>query len=265
MQKPQEFFAWLASEPFIVATGAAAWVHSTWTFAISFSGALPPSTDKGAWLLTMIPAALLAFAIDVGQIRTANDIRKGQRNGAKLLTFGVLALATAYLQWFYMVAHIPALPLGAGIRSQWIEPITVMRDASVFIIPLLLPIATVLYTISNSDAPAMKNRKRKSKAWSLKFWQWWQADPLEVSQNGRSQSQVAIAKSQSLRIKAPQNGANAIAIAQNDAGLWIATCAPCDYATEPKDAERNAQNAINAHTRSGKHQELIGAMNESGQ
>lgn len=169
----------MRSEPFITSTGIAAFVHSTWALAVMFSGQPPPITDFVTllqWALLVLPAALIAFSVDVGQIVTSSQLRNGQRNRAKYATFFLLAAATFYLQWLYMIHHVPALELGAGVRGDWAAGIATIRDASVWIVPALLPLATLLYTFSHggtteqrdvTELPA-KTGKGKRARWNIK-------------------------------------------------------------------------------------------------
>lgn len=138
-------------QPFILTTGLAALAHSTWTLGTLFTGDEPiPFTLD--WLWWVIPAFLIAFALDVGQIATSADIRNNGGTIGKYTTFGVFAIATYYLQWVYMMHHIPAVALGAGIRSEWIPFVELFRDVAIFAIPALLPLATLLYTFSSSES-----------------------------------------------------------------------------------------------------------------
>lgn len=156
----KQLFRFIAEEPFIAATGIAAGVHSTWSFAM-FSGPLPAwETQKLQLALVLLTSFLLAFAIDVGQIKTSHDIRKGQRNFTKIITFVVLAVGTYYLQWFYLVHHAPALALGDGVRDAWQPYVQIARDAWIFALPAFLPVATTLYTISNVKPQRRTQRRR---------------------------------------------------------------------------------------------------------
>lgn len=152
---------------FITATGAAAFVHSTWAIGTLFSGLQPTVTadfelQRGLWVAQTwvavswhIVPALIAFALDVGQIATSYHIRQAHEVGRKptrrYWTFAVFALATYYMQWAYMAHHLPNLTLAAGVRTEWVGLVTLIRDASLWIIPLLLPLSTMLYTISDMD------------------------------------------------------------------------------------------------------------------
>lgn len=157
----------LREQPFIVATGFAAFVHSTWSLGTWFAG-IQPAVDasfiesgmiNGAWvaqtlhvLYWIIPAALIAFALDVGQIATSRDIQRGMRTRTKYATFMVFAVATYYLQWLYLAYHMPVMELSDGIRPDMLEFARLVRDASIWVIPMLLPLSTLLYTFSHADA-----------------------------------------------------------------------------------------------------------------
>lgn len=135
-------------QPFILATGLAALAHSTWTLGTLFTG-LEPEPFTLDWLWWVLPAFLIAFALDVGQIATSADIRNNGGSTSKYTTFAVFAVATYYLQWAYMMHHIPNLALGEGVRAEWIPFVELMRDVAIFTIPALLPLATLLYTFSS--------------------------------------------------------------------------------------------------------------------
>lgn len=137
----------IASQPFVFTTGLAALAHSTWALATLFAGEEPIQFTV-AWFAWLIPALLIAFALDVGQIVTSAEIRAGQKRTVKYVTFAVFALATYFLQWLYMVHHVPALELSDGVRSEWSFAVTLIRDCSIWVIPALLPLSTLLYTFS---------------------------------------------------------------------------------------------------------------------
>jgi hypothetical protein len=139
-------------QPFILTTGLAAFVHSTWALSTLFTGYGPSITDWQtllSWLWWILPGALIAFALDVGQIATSAELREGDRSPAKYATFGIFAFATYILQWLYMAHHMPALDLSAGVREQWLPMAQLLRDASLWIIPAFLPLSTIAYTFSS--------------------------------------------------------------------------------------------------------------------
>lgn len=150
-----KFLKHATAQPFIFATGLAALVHSTWSLAVLFSGE-PPMWDPTSiaswarWVYWLVPALLIAFALDVGQIATSTEIRNGERAPTKYVTFIVFALATYYLQWLYIAHHMPQLELGAGVYSEGLAGRLVLltRNAAIWFIPMLLPLSTTMYTLS---------------------------------------------------------------------------------------------------------------------
>lgn len=135
-------------QPFVFATGLAALSHSTWALATLFAGK-EPEQFTFAWFSWLAPALLIAFALDVGQIVTSAEIRAGQRTITKYFTFGIFAIATYFLQWLYIIHHIPALELSQGVRGEWHNVVLLLRDCAIWIIPALLPLSTLLYTFSS--------------------------------------------------------------------------------------------------------------------
>ena len=146
----REFFRHAMGQPFVFATGLAALVHSTWALGTLFSGQQPEGWHLLGWL---IPALLIAFALDVGQIATSAEIREHGLTIGRGVTFFVFALATYYLQWLYIAHHMPALEIAAGVSATAKATAVYMRDAALWIIPGFLPLATVLYTFSGKHAP----------------------------------------------------------------------------------------------------------------
>jgi len=137
-------------QPFVFATGLAALVHSTWSLGTLFSGQQPEANlaDIQFWGW-IAPAFLIAVALDIGQIATSSTIRTRGLTKARGFTFIVFAAATYFLQWLYIAHHMPALDLGAGVRAEWAGGAQLIRDAALWLIPLLLPLSTLLYTFSD--------------------------------------------------------------------------------------------------------------------
>ncbi len=144
----------LVDQPFIAATGLAALVHSTWSLGTLFAGTQPDIHTDGLipYLFWLVPALLIAFAMDVGQIATSAEIRAGHRTKSRYFTFGVFALATYYLQWVYIAHHMPALDLAPGVRESWGGVAQLIRDSAIWVVPALLPLSTTLYTLSGGQA-----------------------------------------------------------------------------------------------------------------
>lgn len=135
---------------FIAATGVSALIHSTWALGTLFAGEQPSAPlALAGWL---IPAFLIAFALDMGQIATSSEIRSEGLTVSRGLTFFVFAAATYYCQWIYMAHHMPALAIAPGVSDIARSTATYMRDAALWIIPLFLPLSTILYTFSNKKA-----------------------------------------------------------------------------------------------------------------
>lgn len=146
----------IVHQPFVFSTGLAALVHSTWSLGTLFAGKEPYPQFTPTWFAWVIPAFLIAFAMDVGQVVTSAEIRAGNRTKTKYLTFAVFAAATYYLQWLYISHHMPSLALADGVRAEWSGSIAWIRDAAIWIIPALLPLSTLLYTFSGSEKPVQQ-------------------------------------------------------------------------------------------------------------
>ena len=156
----------IGGQIFVFFTGLAALLHSTWSVGTLFSGVQPEPTidlknrfpEAVQFLGWIVPSFLIALSLDIGQINTASQIKDGQRHWTKLLTFGVFAVATYYLQWFYLTEHTPTLIASQGIREEWRWTVQLFRDWSLWLIPLLLPLSTIMYTFSDrkpvESAPA---------------------------------------------------------------------------------------------------------------
>lgn len=147
----------ITEQPFVFSTGLAALMHSTWSLGMLFAGEPPKDITSLAGAGWLIPAFLIAFALDVGQIYTSYEIRSGQREIAKYITFMVFALATYYLQWMYCLHHMPELSIAAGISDIHKPQVVALRDFAIWIIPAFLPLSTLLYTFAahHEEKPAL--------------------------------------------------------------------------------------------------------------
>lgn len=145
-----KFLKHLLENPFITFTGLAALVHSTWSLGTLFSG-IQPSGDVWLWTAWVLPAFFIAFALDVGQISTSAKIRHYGLNWQRGLAFFVFSVATYYLQFLYIAHHMPALEIATGVSEFHHWAVVTARDAAIWILPLLLPLSTMLYTISDGD------------------------------------------------------------------------------------------------------------------
>lgn len=148
-----KFLKHMSENLFITFTGIAALVHSTWSLGTMFSGEAPEG-DWWAFAAWVLPAFFVAFAMDIGQISTSAAIRHNGLTWQRGITFFVFALATYYLQFLYIAHHLPLLNLAAGISDSHRDLVKTSVDASIWILPLFLPLATMLYTISDGDVKA---------------------------------------------------------------------------------------------------------------
>lgn len=140
----------LIEQPFLVAVSLAAAIHSSWSFSVMFTGLEPLPQFTPAWFAWIAPGMMLAFSVDIGLLSLANQIRLGQRTKGKLLAFAVLSGAMGFLQFLYIAAHQPEVHLGAGIRAEWTGLVTLIRDSAIWVLPLLLPTALILFAFSET-------------------------------------------------------------------------------------------------------------------
>lgn len=150
-------------ELFIIGTGIAAFIHSTWAVATYFGGPEPEQLSPHWWGWALM-GGLVAFAMDVGQVATSALIRGGRNAAGYKITFAVFALATYFTQFLYVIAHVPNVQLAAGVAEQYRPIVTAIRDAAIFIFPALLPVSTFLYTFSQSvEQPRVKSANPTAK------------------------------------------------------------------------------------------------------
>lgn len=147
---------------FIFAAGLAAFIHSTWSFAVIMSGQLPILPTYGeSWthfaefgltlLYKLLPAALMAYAIDVGQIEAAEKIREGNNSYTNLFAFTVTALFTFYLQFLFMIHHMPSLAVSPGAAPAAAAFGVHVRDAAIWVMPALLPLSLIIRMTSDTE------------------------------------------------------------------------------------------------------------------
>lgn len=141
-------FRHVFAQPFLVAVSFAAAIHSSWSFSTLFTGLEPHPQFSAAWFSWIVPGVMLAFSVDIGLLSLANQIRLGQRTRGRLLAFAVLCMAMGFLQFLYIAAHMPEVVLGAGVRSDWVGLVSLLRDASIWVLPTLLPTALILFAFS---------------------------------------------------------------------------------------------------------------------
>lgn len=218
------FLLTVLAHVFVATTAVAAFIHSTWALATMFNGLEPPQMTQ-AWWGWVIPAALMAFAIDVGQIATSAQIQYGQRTRAKYATFAVLAIATYYLQWLYIAHHLPNLQLSSGINPNVLAFAVGFRDLAVWALPAMFPTATLMYTFSYAKPTRTRTITATQTRTSVRI-----EEPLAEN---KSQEQIAPAIAGELQAGAPAN-------------LHLAKCEFCNW-QKAYPTPRGAINGLNAH------------------
>jgi hypothetical protein len=139
---------------FVASVSIAAFTHSSWSLATVFSGH-EPATFGLAWLGWIVPAALIAASIDIGLLSLAAQIKRRQeRTVGRVLSFVLLCAGMFALQGLYVASHMPVIPLGAGVRPDWVATASLFRDSMLIVVPGLLPLALILHTISGADSGA---------------------------------------------------------------------------------------------------------------
>lgn len=228
-------FKHIKEQPFLSAVSVAAFTHSAWSLSVLFTGK-EPEQFTAHWFAWLAPGALLSFAIDVGQLSTAYQIRSGQRNRAKYAAFFVLSLAIWFLQFLYVSHHMPALDLAPGVREEWRGLVTLLRDSSIWVLPALLPIALMLYTFSDSAPQSM-------------------AVQSEIDQGSTRSESLAL-------MVIPE--ITPVEIIENIASSKIEIeCSDCDW-SGAYDSEQAATNALRAHQRKHKKTEVLISSNGNG-
>lgn len=220
MKNLAPFIVGFVTHLFVIATGFAALLHSTWALAVMFNRH-EPVLWSGDWWAWVIPAFVFAFAIDAGQIATSVELRRGERTRAKYATFAALAAATYFLQWWYLVHHMPLQELADGVRGEWREAAALMSDSALWIVPGLLPLTTILYTFSYAQPKRIPQRK--------------------VAQTVESPVASEIAVPAVLRV------AN-VEPAKLPAGEYVVQCPQCEW-HKAYETQRGATNALVAHRR----------------
>jgi len=158
-----------ASEVFVIATGIAAFFHSTNVLGTLFNAEQPAIENIVTWIQFVhflgwiVPSGLIALTLDIGQIATSHEIKQHGLTWPRALTFLTFALATYNLQWVYLSLHMPELILGDGVSEQYQHASILLLNAQQWIIPALLPLATLLYTFSgdNQQKPLRKQHESK--------------------------------------------------------------------------------------------------------
>lgn len=134
-------------EVIYIAISIATFQHSMWSAAMTFDGNPPIgpiSLETFHWYFN---GALLAITIDIGMLLIAKELRKSQ-NAALVIAFAIAALSSFYMQIMYSMNHTEILKSGAGVTPYWQTTLSPIMDARIILVPLMLPLFSVIYTIA---------------------------------------------------------------------------------------------------------------------
>lgn len=148
MQRLRQTFTPL--EILYLAVAIATFRHTAYFSAFVFEGPFPTQTaHQIEW---WVSGGLIAIAIDVGMLLTSRYMASSKSlfsTFAFMLAFVIAAIGSFVMQVGYISLHIPDFDISPGVpepwRSAFIQPIV---DASVVILPSLLPLLAVAYTIA---------------------------------------------------------------------------------------------------------------------
>lgn len=90
----------------------------------------------------------LAIALDVGMVETSMNIHQGDVSVGRYATFAALAAGSYYMQMLHLAVHMPELALSTAVATTEAERVTLLRNAAVFIVPLLLQLPILLHVLS---------------------------------------------------------------------------------------------------------------------
>lgn len=137
--------------------------HTAWGAATTMQGAQPEQT---IWWWAQ--GLAFAMAIDFTMVAVASKIRSRNKiewriDASYLLTFAILAIASAYFQLLYAWAHATNIEPLAGVSQYWQSTLSGLIDARIVIAPLALPLIATLYTVAGLGKGGEVQSKGKSK------------------------------------------------------------------------------------------------------
>lgn len=99
---------------------------------------------------SMVWGYLSALAVDAGMALSATSLRK-RLSWWPFIGLLVSAAASTFTQLLYAIAHAAVMPVSTG--ALWLGPTAqAVADARVVILPLLLPLLSVVYSFSSKSA-----------------------------------------------------------------------------------------------------------------
>lgn len=148
------------SQPFIVLVALAALPHTVWTIGTYTAGLQPDAFGDWSNLIRAVawlfPPLMFGIAFDIGQVVTAGEIRNGNRSQWLVRTFYALAVFSYISQLLYAMHHYPKMGIGEGAAPIVTTVGSIISQIAVFVLPALLPVAQVLYTMAyHQPAPEL--------------------------------------------------------------------------------------------------------------
>jgi len=128
-----------------IAISIATFQHTMWSSAITFEG-LPPD-DLAGRVFWYFNGALIAVAIDIGMFVAAKAIAK-TRSPIMIIAFLLAATASMYTQLMFAITHAGIMTFSAGVTAVWQSRLNSLIDARIVIMPTMLPLFAVMYTIA---------------------------------------------------------------------------------------------------------------------
>lgn len=250
------------SNPFVGLSAFAALVHTAWGFGTLFSGFQPVVTasitfDFGAWIvqsvalcLWLLPAIALAIALDVGMVETSMNIHLGDVSIGRYATFAALAAGSYYMQMLHLAVHIPELQLSTAVAPMQAGTVEWLRNAAVFIVPLLLQLPILLHVMS------VKRSMHTSTSAALATTEALRHEHVHVHMDSKQALPPAVLPAQQAKALPSQarvsprgnaNGEAASMVHENGDGLFVMDCALCGKHADGYKSEASAIKAASAH------------------
>lgn len=161
-----------AFELVYLAIAAATFQHTTWSAAMTFEGPRPIGGSVFQEVSWYINGVLLAIAIDIGMLVAARELaRRATFITRFVLTTAFLtaALASFYTQVLYSAYHTNGWVWGQGVTGAWVDHLQPFVDARVVIIPAMLPVFAIVYTLAQIAQQTGIKVEKKTQIASLMF------------------------------------------------------------------------------------------------
>lgn len=144
-----------------LAIATATFQHTCWAAATTFSGPLPSQGTDAELFFWYLNGILIATAIDIGMFVTAKELRY-RRNIVLILGFVLAASASFYTQVLYSAHHTGEFTFGSGVNSYWLRILEPFIHARVVILPFILPLFGVVYTVAQLTVVKANNPTKVS-------------------------------------------------------------------------------------------------------